>query len=121
MSTFLHTWLEVKGYTKFNDEAAIAILREALHADIVTRLSYTNPSDLKTDLIGFCAQVRETDTVLRHLNPNYYKASGRNAGVGGASTATAPFPKATVLAAPSDPMDLSATRSKAIVWTARHH
>ena len=114
LSTFLPAWLEIKGYTNFNDEAAIAILREALHFDIITRLSYTNPSDLKTDLIGFCAQVRETDTVLRQLNPNYYKAG--NTGGGASFT---PNVKTTITTTtPGDPMDLSASQSKTVVWTA---
>lgn len=111
LADFLPSWLELNKSAKFDDLASIAILKAALHGALIDRLSYTSPALLKSDLDGFVAQVREADTTVRSLDPNYHKKTSATTSSLPPSTITVPL----TTTQGGDAMDLSA----AVLWTAK--
>jgi hypothetical protein len=73
LASFLPDWQETASTSAFGDEALIALLKRALHPDIIGRLSYIPIADHKTIINEFVAQVRGIDNVLRNIDPNYHK------------------------------------------------
>ena len=110
LADFLPGWLELRALARFDDAASIAILKSALHSAIIDRLSYTAPADIRNDITGFVAQVREADTTLRSLDPLYFKKTST-------TNTTLPPTAAPALTTTQggDAMDLNA----AVVWTAK--
>ena len=72
---FLQDWLAVASKTGFDDKAKIAHLKNALHPEVLTRLSQLLLSNtpIATNLTDFLAQIRHIDSVIRTMNPDYTK------------------------------------------------
>ena len=119
--TFLPTWQALALKTGFDDTALIAILRKALHKEILNRLSFISPDNIPKDLDGFLTQVRTLDSTLRQIDPQYEK-KGKHRSSTTAITTTAFSPNVpTTIATPmtsgptspqpvDDPMEIS------LVW-----
>lgn len=120
LQQFLPEWHRIAHESGFDDVALIALLKDALHSMIIERLSYNPASFSTTSLIEFLSMVRDADTTLRMLYPNYHKTSSAPHGLG-----TSTMKQVSVLPVPTllppatdiatlgegDAMDLS------VIWT----
>jgi len=77
LAAFLPEWQETASTSQFGDEALIALLKRALHSEITSRLSFVPVEQQKTDILGFVAQIRGIDNILRGIDPNYHKKRGQ--------------------------------------------
>ena len=105
---FLPVWHTLAKKSQFNDSALIALLRRALHPEIMARLSFTDAADLPQSLREYIALVRKTDAVLRRVDPQYFarkKLRPTTALIHPTVPTPAPLPPPVL---PDDPMDLSA-------------
>jgi hypothetical protein len=109
LALFIPEFSEVAGKTGFDHTALIAHLREALHPDIIERLSFQ--TEIATTLSGFIDQARQADNLLRNLKPDYFK-SNKNPNVALHYT-----PTAVTTSEGGDAMDLNAGRVTT-AWTA---
>lgn len=114
LAAFLPLWQSLAARSGFEDTANIAILRAALHPSITERISFRERSLIPTNLPLYLAMVREIDSTLRQINPNYHK-----------SKKTTPQASATPYQQPQptndsagEPMDLSTANipTPTVVW-----
>lgn len=120
LQQFLPEWHRTAHESGFDDVALIAILKDALHFMILERLSYTPASFSTTSLPEFLAMVRDADSTLRMLYPNYHKNTPMTHGHSATSAKPTPAlplpnslpPTSTLTTSDGgDAMDLS------VVWT----
>lgn len=79
LALFLPNWLASAEISGFNDSALISYLKDALHPDILNRISFIRKSDIPQTLSQYVAVVREQDEILRSLNPKYHLTNFRKA------------------------------------------
>ena len=73
LQQFLPEWHRAAIESGFDDKALTALLKDALHPVLLDRLSFNSASFSTTSLPAYLTLVRETDSVLRMLQPNYHK------------------------------------------------
>ena len=108
---FLPVWHTLAKRSRFDDVALIALLRRALHPEIMARISFTDITDLPTSLGEYTALVRKTDAALRRVDPQYFSRKKTRPSIDPPTSAVpAPAPHPLPPTPSNDPMDLS------IVW-----
>lgn len=107
---FLPIWHTLAKKSHFDDAALIALLRRALHPEIMARISFTDVADLPTSLGVYIALVRKTDASLRRIDPQYCTRKKQRAALSISTQPTVPAsspPPPLPPALSDDPMDLS--------------
>lgn len=120
LQQFLPEWRQTAHESGFDDIALITLLKDALHFMIIERLSYTPASFSTTSLPEFLTMVRNADSTLRMLYPNYHQNTPTTHGPSATPAKPAPvlplpnsLPPTSTLTTSNggDAMDLS------VVWT----
>jgi len=73
MATFLPDWHATAKATKWDDNALIDHLRNAIHTDVLNRISYLRDNDIPHDLLRYIEVVRRCDYEVRQADPDYFK------------------------------------------------
>ncbi|CAG8976471.1 hypothetical protein HYALB_00010607, partial [Hymenoscyphus albidus] len=104
MAIFLPDWVATANATKWDDTALIDHLRNAIHPEVLNRISFLRDDDIPQDLPRYTELVRRCDYEVRQANPDYLEKNKA-----GSHT---PYPFTPYTPPPAnggDAMDLSAT------------
>lgn len=113
MDIFLPDWVATAKATKWDDIALIDHLKNAIHLEVLNRISYLRDDDIPQDLPRYIELIRRCDYEIRQANPDYFKKKKPSNHVLYPST---PNTQPSV-AEGGDAMDLSATSTTPpIIW-----